>query len=124
MDHIEPVDGSNGPSAEAPRPASTTQPTSLQRRQRATSLRSRRPTIRLQRLPSLDNAIPQIQPAVSPDARNASTINVASPPPAKGTDEDAWQGNRRRSSSEPRPAGGLLPIHPPFPGSRQTKCIP
>ncbi|KAE8399095.1 hypothetical protein BDV37DRAFT_12570 [Aspergillus pseudonomiae] len=109
MDHIEPVDGSDGPPAEAPRPPSTTQPTSLQRRQRATSLRSRRPTIRLQRLPSLDNAIPQIQPSVSRDPRNASSINVTSPPAVKGADEDAWQGNRRRSSSEPRPGRWSAP---------------
>ncbi|KAB8209786.1 Protein of unknown function DUF2985 [Aspergillus parasiticus SU-1] len=109
MDHIEPVDGSNGPSAEAPSPPSTTQPTSSQRRQRATSLRSRRPTIRLQRLPSLENAIPQIQSGVSRGTGNVSSINVASPPPAKGADEDSWQGNRRRSSSEPRPGRWSAP---------------
>ncbi|GMF70226.1 unnamed protein product [Aspergillus oryzae] len=109
MDHIEPVDGSDGPSAEAPSPPSTTQPTSLQRRQRATSLRSRRPTIRLQRLPSLENAIPQIQSGVSRGTGNVSSINVASPPPAKGADEDSWQGNRRRSSSEPRPGRWSAP---------------
>ncbi|KOC18377.1 integral membrane protein [Aspergillus flavus AF70] len=109
MDHIEPVDGSDGPSAEAPSPPSTTQPTSLQRRQRATSLRSRRPTIRLQRLPSLENAIPQIQSGVSRGTGNVSSINVASPPPAKGADEDSWQGNRRRSSSEPRPGRWSTP---------------
>ena len=124
MDHIEPVDGSNGSSAEGPRPPSTTQPTSLQQRQRATSLRSRRPTIRLQRLPSLDNAIPQIQPGVSRGIANASSVNVASPPPAKGADEDSWQGNRRRSSSEPRPGRWSAPNPSALPRLPQDQMHP
>ncbi|KAE8393043.1 hypothetical protein BDV23DRAFT_149981 [Aspergillus alliaceus] len=105
MDPIEPVDGSDGPSTGVPQPSTT----SLRRRQRATSLRSRRPTIRLQRLPSLENSIPQIQPATSRTSRNASSINVASPPPAKAADEESWQGNRRRSNSEPRPGRWSAP---------------
>ncbi|KAE8359114.1 hypothetical protein BDV27DRAFT_136660 [Aspergillus caelatus] len=125
MDHIEPVDGSNGSSAEGPRPPSTTpQPTSLQQRQRATSLRSRRPTIRLQRLPSLETAIPQIQPGVSRGTGNASSINVASPPPAKGADEDSWQGNRRRSSSEPRPGRWSAPNPSALPRLPQDQMHP
>ncbi|KAE8383280.1 hypothetical protein BDV26DRAFT_252005 [Aspergillus bertholletiae] len=110
MDRIEPVDGSDGPSAGAPSPPPTTQPTSFQRRQRATSLRSRRPTIRLQRLPSLETSVPRVQPGVSQDTRNVSRVNVASPPPVKGADdEDSWQGNRRRSNSEPRPGRWSAP---------------
>ncbi|KAF7586556.1 hypothetical protein BBP40_008678 [Aspergillus hancockii] len=117
MDPIEPVEGSHGPSGEVPQPPSTSQPTSSQRRQRATSLRSRRPTIRLQRLPSLENSIPQVQPTVYRNNRNASSIIVSSPPPTKGTDEDSWQGNRRRSNSEPRPGRYSAPYSAPTPSA-------
>ncbi|KAE8356161.1 hypothetical protein BDV28DRAFT_127751 [Aspergillus coremiiformis] len=109
MDRIEPVDNSNGPSAEVPL---STQPTSSQSRQRAstvTSFRPRRPTIRLQRLSSLEHSIPQVQPGVSRNIQIASSINVASPSLAKGTEEEVWQGNRRRSSSEPRPGRWSTP---------------
>ncbi|KAE8149990.1 hypothetical protein BDV25DRAFT_155254 [Aspergillus avenaceus] len=119
MDHIEPVTGSDGPQ----RPAVRAQPTSSQRRQRASSLRSRRPTIRLQRLPSLEQ-VPQSQPTPLRTARNVSSTNLPSPTAPKSPDEE-WQGNRRRSSSEPRPGRWSTPALsvPPRPGPGQMNPV-
>ncbi|RAH44692.1 DUF2985 domain-containing protein [Aspergillus brunneoviolaceus CBS 621.78] len=101
MDSIEPVCGaSNSPEPDHLRP------TSYPARPRAPSLRSRRPSIRLQRLPSFDSSGVQSQRnAQTPNRPLASQVDLTpSRPDANDEDDDdAWQGNRRRSSSEPRP---------------------
>ncbi|KAJ6097475.1 hypothetical protein N7499_001849 [Penicillium canescens] len=111
MDRIEPVedhapgDPQGSPAEQSsgstpPRPAG---PTPL--RPRAPSLRTRRPSIRLSRLPSLNSLDNVDQSALSQqDNQPLPSFErqaIRSPPPNE--EDEAWQGGRRRSSSEPRP---------------------
>ncbi|KAJ6070425.1 hypothetical protein N7467_011744 [Penicillium canescens] len=111
MDRIEPIEDQTpgdpqGSSPERssgstpPRPAG---PTPL--RPRAPSLRTRRPSIRLSRLPSLNSLDNVDQLALSQqDNQPLPSFErqaIRSPPPNE--EDEAWQGGRRRSSSEPRP---------------------
>lgn len=106
-DRIEPIQdyfAGNAPEAHAvdstpERPAPATV------RPRALSTRSRRPSIRLSRLPSLsslDTDLPQqqSQPDIQPGPSGSRPIEVRSP--VLEEDESPHTG-RRRSSSEPRP---------------------
>ncbi|KAJ5775350.1 uncharacterized protein N7511_000361 [Penicillium nucicola] len=117
MDRIEPVEdhtsgdpqGSSPEQSTPPRPAG---PTPL--RPRAPSLRTRRPSIRLTRLPSipsLDNAN-QPTPAQQDNAPLSyfERQPIQSPPPAE--EEEVWAANRRRSNSEPRPGRWSFPAAP------------
>ncbi|PWY79121.1 hypothetical protein BO70DRAFT_362898 [Aspergillus heteromorphus CBS 117.55] len=116
MDPIEPVDGSPDP-REGPQPSASSppRPTSYAR-PRAASLRARRPSIRLQRLPSLEqaslSALQSQQQAQQNGSGTAGATGSAAGPlasiPASPEDE-SWQGNRRRSSSEPRPGRWSAP---------------
>lgn len=117
MDRIEPVEGSQDPESQQPpstNPSSSSRQTSSQpTRPRALSSRTRRPTIRLQRLPSCTADQVPTQPQRDTDATdtsvsrtatlNASSSNLVSPTTSQqtATADDSWQGNRRRSSSEP-----------------------
>ncbi|KAJ5628607.1 hypothetical protein N7490_010835 [Penicillium lividum] len=108
MDHIEPADANSRGSASedqagqaAPeRPALATVQSSG--RPRAPSARSRRPSIRISRLPSLpsleiDNQQSQPDPLLGPSLQRQ--VSVRSPV----AEEDEAQSGRRRSNSEPRP---------------------
>ncbi|PYH99025.1 integral membrane protein [Aspergillus ellipticus CBS 707.79] len=115
MDPIEPVEGSPDP-REGPQPSASSppRPTSYAR-PRAPSLRTRRPSIRLQRLPSLEQAnlaalqsLPPQQNGGITGRAAGSTVGPLSTIPASPEDEP-WQGNRRRSSSEPRPGRWSTP---------------
>ncbi|PLB43227.1 hypothetical protein P170DRAFT_370420 [Aspergillus steynii IBT 23096] len=112
MDRIEPVEGSQDPEGQQP-PSSnlSRQPSSQPTRPRALSSRTRRPTIRLQRLPSYTADQVPTQPQRGSDTPgtnenrtsanlNASSSNLVSPTASQPAD-DSWQANRRRSSSEP-----------------------
>ncbi|KAL4890113.1 hypothetical protein BDV59DRAFT_99792 [Aspergillus ambiguus] len=114
MDRIEPLNGSPGPPQGQPPPSSSvaspagprstsSQPT----RPRATSLRSRRPTIHLQRLSSAEKIVQPRRNSQRQDVNIPSPI-AASPRPSQDPDE-SWQGNRRRSNSEPRPGRWSAP---------------
>ena len=113
MDPIEPVNGS--PDPHEGQPPSAPQPTSYPR-QRAASLRSRRPSIRLQRLPSFEQANlstlrsqPSQQFGDSSSRAAGSTLAPLPSIPAASTEDESWQGNRRRSNSEPRPGRWSAP---------------
>ncbi|KAI9929807.1 hypothetical protein ASPWEDRAFT_167476 [Aspergillus wentii DTO 134E9] len=123
MDRIEPADGSDDPRGTTPFPPApendncpeitSTRSTSYQQRQQPL-LRSRRPSIRIQRLssiPSLNNI--RESPAETPRS-NGENIgrrqNDTSTSPSE--DDEAWAGNRRRSSSEPRPGRWSSPAYP------------
>lgn len=74
-------------------------------RPRAPSLRTRRPSIRLSRLPSL-NSLDNVNQSAPSQHDNQplpafERQAIRSPPPNE--EDEAWQGGRRRSSSEPRP---------------------
>ncbi|KAL5360393.1 hypothetical protein BJX96DRAFT_70854 [Aspergillus floccosus] len=115
MDRIEPLRGSPGPQGGPQQPPSSntsaagsrttsSQPT----RPRAASLRTRRPTIHLQRLPSAERT-----PQIRRNSQRQSTLDIpstipASPRPSQDQDE-SWQANRRRSNSEPRPGRWSAP---------------
>lgn len=120
MDHIEPVGGPddrpNGASSPTP-DSSTLTPTAYTPRSRAPS-RSRRPSIRISRLSSVsslgssgdDPNHNSQQSYRRPAADDSATAFLArNRSPGRDTtqideeDDEAWQGNRRRSSSEPRP---------------------
>ncbi|KAF9891008.1 hypothetical protein FE257_005265 [Aspergillus nanangensis] len=116
MDPIEPADGSPGPlhdqeppSGPSMRARTSSQSRPQQTRPRAISLRTRRPTIHLQRLPSADK-VPQVKDRgpQRPNAPNIPPTIPASPRPSQDLD-DSWQGNRRRSNSEPRPGRWTAP---------------
>ncbi|KAI9371264.1 hypothetical protein BJX61DRAFT_38960 [Aspergillus egyptiacus] len=79
-------------------------------RQRAASVRSNRSSIRLQRPPSFIQSTPQSQQSTTnlPTRENASRASFAAPP-AEEQQSDAWEGGRRRSSSEPRPGRWSAP---------------
>jgi hypothetical protein len=108
MDRIEPADDSNG--RPDPQPASELhpmRPTSYARNR--TLSNSRRPSIRIQRRPSASsvensNPPPSEQPPSDEDRRSVGAL--------KALDiayEEEWPGNRRRSSSEPRPGRWSAP---------------
>ncbi|KAJ5378698.1 hypothetical protein N7509_011817 [Penicillium cosmopolitanum] len=106
-DRIEPVQdyfSGNAPEAHAVDSA-LERPPAATVRPRALSNRSRRPSIRLSRLPSLsslDTDLPQLQsqPDIQPGPSGSRPIEVRSP--VLEEDESPHTG-RRRSSSEPRP---------------------
>lgn len=114
MDRIEPVEGSQDPQGQEPSSSDLSSPSgqtsSQPTRPRALSSRTRRPTIRLSRLPSYTLDQVSTQPQRGPDTTgtndnrtanvNASSSNLVSPTPSQAAD-DTWQANRRRSSSEP-----------------------
>ncbi|KAJ5317815.1 hypothetical protein N7508_002323 [Penicillium antarcticum] len=111
MDRIEPIEEHASGDAQGsspaqssgstpPRPAS---PTPL--RPRAPSLRTRRPSIRLSRLPSISSLDTANQSTPSQQGNQPLSSferqAIQSPPPNE--EDEAWSGGRRRSSSEPRP---------------------
>lgn len=110
-DPIEPVEGSTA-SSNVPEPSQLTEASSSRQplttsRPRAPSNRTRRPSIRLSRLPSLSSldtvGAQQQQQALSdnqPRPPLARQVSVRSP---VQEEDESWQGNRRRSNSEPRP---------------------
>lgn len=121
MDRIEPVGGPNDRPNDAPSPApdnNSLTPTGYPPRPRALS-RSRRPSIRLSRLSSVSSlgssGDDPNQTSQNPNRRNAADDSATaflarnrSPGPGRehsqiAEEEDEWQGNRRRSSSEPHP---------------------
>ncbi|RAH56769.1 integral membrane protein [Aspergillus piperis CBS 112811] len=115
MDPIEPVNGSPDPHEGQPPSATPSPGPTSYPRQRAASLRSRRPSIRLQRLPSFEQATlstPRSQPSQQ-NGDTSRTPGVALSPlpsiPAASTEDESWQGNRRRSNSEPRPGRWSTP---------------
>lgn len=111
MDPIEPVKGSTA-SGSVPEPSQLAEASSSRQplatsRPRAPSNRTRRPSIRLSRLPSLsslDTAGAQQQQQVLSDNQPGPSLTrqVSVRSPVQEEDE-SWQGNRRRSNSEPRP---------------------
>lgn len=105
-DRIEPIQdyfSGNAPEAQAVEPTPERPPLATLR-PRAPSARSRRPSIRLSRLPSLsslDTDVPsQTQPDVQPGPSGSRPLELRSP--VYEEDESPHTG-RRRSSSEPRP---------------------
>lgn len=115
MDRIEPLNGSPGPQGVPQQPPSSNTSAAGSRttssrppRPRAASLRTRRPTIHLQRLPSLEKT-----PQVRRNSQRQSTLDIPSAIPASprlSQDQDeSWQANRRRSNSEPRPGRWSAP---------------
>lgn len=76
-------------------------------RTRPTRQRPRQPSIRLRRLSSLSSidqqaAVENVQ-AAAPTALSRSTAEDPLPATQNADEDDAWQANRRRSNSEPRP---------------------
>ncbi|THC93144.1 hypothetical protein EYZ11_007387 [Aspergillus tanneri] len=129
MDRIEPVNGSQDPEGQQPPStniSSSPRPVSMQpSRPRTLSTRSRRPTIRLQRLPSctLGQTASQLQSeSENAGIQNSANVNLnASSPkivsPTALLDVDgAWQANRRRSSSEPNRGRWSAPNPTTIPG--------
>lgn len=121
MDRIEPVGGPDDRSNDAPFPVldnNSLTPTTYTPRPRALS-RSRRPSIRLSRLSSVSslgssgddpNQNPQNsnRRTAADDSATAFLAGNRSPGPGREhtqieEEDESWQGNRRRSSSEPRP---------------------
>lgn len=111
MDRIEPVEdhapgdpqGVSPEQSSGSTPLRPAGPTPL--RPRAPSLRTRRPSIRLSRLPSLNSLENVNQSGLSQqDIQPLPSFErqaIRSPPPNE--EDEAWQGGRRRSNSEPRP---------------------
>ncbi|KKK17186.1 hypothetical protein ARAM_007402 [Aspergillus rambellii] len=123
MDPIEPAGRSQDDLPQPQRPSFLVPPaqdtTSSHPRQRSSSLRSsRRPTIRLQRPPSFDQYTAQTQRRqiatnqstnnLNPDVFRTSYVATTLPPAKE--DDEAWEGNRRRSNSEPRPGRWSAPV--------------
>ncbi|KAJ5689054.1 hypothetical protein N7462_003446 [Penicillium macrosclerotiorum] len=115
MDRIEPVEDANArgdapaqTSSREPSPeASFSRPPLAPSRPRALSNRTRRPSIRLSRLPSISSLDTvntqhpqQSQPETQPGPSLTRQVSIRSP--VKEEDE-SWQTGRRRSNSEPRP---------------------
>ncbi|KAJ5573595.1 uncharacterized protein N7459_008022 [Penicillium hispanicum] len=123
MDRIETVEESNA-SESTPRQqtgeASSSRPALAPPRPRGLSNRTRRPSIRLSRLPSassIDTLRNQHQSQPEAQAGPALERQVSIQSPVAEEDE-SWQGNRRRSNSEPRPGRWSSP--PPDVLSRAT----
>lgn len=115
MDRIEPVGGSHPslptqsdqqrlqPPSSSNVSSSSPQPSGRPLRPRAVSVFSQRaPTIRLQRQPSLDQTASSGQPVGSARYNPSASGSLVPPGPSSPLDDDDGQGNRRRSSSEPR----------------------
>ncbi|PLN83155.1 hypothetical protein BDW42DRAFT_165413 [Aspergillus taichungensis] len=115
MDRIEPVGGSHPslptqfdqqrlqPPSSSNVSSASVQPSGRPPRPRAVSVFSQRaPTIRLQRLPSLDQTASSNQPVGSTRYNPSASGSLVPPGPSSPLDDDDGQGNRRRSSSEPR----------------------
>jgi hypothetical protein len=110
MDPIEPAEGSTAPGSipdqSQPAEASSSRPAPATSRPRAPSNRTRRPSIRLSRLPSvssLDTVNIQQQQALSDNPAGPSLTRQVSVKSPVQEEDESWQGNRRRSNSEPRP---------------------
>jgi hypothetical protein len=98
MDRIEPAGGDQGTQSTEPTESPPSRPGPSTLRTRDDS-RTRRPSIRLSRfpsIPSLDN-LNQPQESQPPTERRA----IRSPPPNE--EDEAWLAGRRRSNSEPNP---------------------
>ncbi|KAJ5381745.1 uncharacterized protein N7496_004173 [Penicillium cataractarum] len=108
MDPIEPVEGSTAPAGVPEQPqsaeASSSRPTL---RPRAPSNRTRRPSIRLSRLPSLSSLdtvnTQQPQQVLSDNQPGPSLTRQVSVRSPVQEEDESWQSGRRRSNSEPRP---------------------
>ncbi|KAF3395780.1 hypothetical protein F1880_006776 [Penicillium rolfsii] len=110
MDPIEPAEGSSAPDSNPSQSqlaeASSSRLAPVTPRARALSNRMRRPSIRLTRLStaSLESANDQLQqqaPSDNPSGPSlARQVSIQSP---VQEEDESWQGNRRRSNSEPRP---------------------
>lgn len=94
MDHTESADSINDSALELPAPLGLT---STSNRDRASSLRYRRPSIRIQRLPS----------NVAAPSQDDTTQNLKSTPPTDAG--NTLRGGRGRSSSEPQPGRWSAP---------------
>lgn len=120
MDRVEPIrdlcnppDPQQGSEMHPLRPMSGSRPGSASRpvsasRPRTLSSNSRRPSIRIQRRPSASS----VENAGVPAERLTGNQNWGSPGPSNALDineDEEWQGNRRRSSSEPRPGRWSAP---------------
>lgn len=109
-DPIEPVQGSTA-SGSVPEPSQLTEASSS--RPRAASNRTRRPSIRLSRLHSLSSldiaGAQQQQQALSNSQPGPSLTRQVSVTSPVQEEDESWQGNRRRSNSEPRRGRWSLP---------------
>lgn len=132
MDPIEPAEGSTAPGSipdqSQPAEASSSGLAPATSRPRAPSNRTRRPSIRLSRLPSLSsldtvNIQPQQQELSDNQPGPSLTRQVSVKSPVQEEDE-SWQGNRRRSNSEPRPGRWSSPIQNSFArGATPMGCL-
>ncbi|KAJ5177036.1 uncharacterized protein N7482_002913 [Penicillium canariense] len=121
MDRIEPAEDSNDrratPEQQQSTEASSSRPPLATLRPRAPSNRTRRPSIRLSRLPSSSSlhtvneqqqqqSPPENQPGPQPGPFLSRQISVRSP---VEEEDETWQNGRRRSNSEPRPGRWSFP---------------
>jgi hypothetical protein len=121
MDPIEPAEGSTAPGSipdqSQPAEASSSRLAPATSRPRAPSNRTRRPSIRLSRLPSvssLDTVNIQPQQELSDNQPGPSLTRQVSVKSPVQEEDESWQGNRRRSNSEPRPGRWSSPNHNPL----------
>ncbi|KAJ5795025.1 hypothetical protein N7457_001624 [Penicillium paradoxum] len=110
MDRIESVEDHNAPNGNPERTQPTRQPTDPGPSRPTPPLRSRRPSIRLSRfpsIPSLDNVNQPVVRHEGPPLPSFERQPIRSPPPNE--EDEAWLAGRRRSSSDP----GRLSSPPP-----------